>query len=467
MEAGLHNLPKHVKYKDTYRPYGYFWGLGVEHETYMQSAKTREVRSFDGAMAPERYSVSYYKAYKPDILTAALKTVTPLTAPILLNAYAMTNTDVFGEHSTLYVRGSPQNPKYCGKTLFEWMQEHSPWLASEYDRSFVWDGDTVEFITQDFYNATVDHVMGELAYVEHRFAEEIAKMPRRGIFDLYGPFRLVERNEPWAVYTTNPNNVAMFNNGTIHVNVTLPTRLGWNCQPLWPSQFVEQHRRLARLIQWVEPLWVALYGAPDPFTHYDELRDSFAAGSQRLAVSRYIGLGTFDTDTMPTGKILQIPKLSYPWYDRLHEKTAYVPLDTIGLDLNFNKHWAHGLEIRIFDQMDPKQLYELLKQVVALMDASLTMTDVEKPQLSTAWQEMATEAMYRGASMSFEPTWLNALWSAFDLAFESKGPLTPEETMRTLMELLETRLGPCWEHMVEGHPASFCEELLEKISSLL
>ena len=101
------------------------------------------------------------------------------------------------------------------------------------------------------------------------------------------------------------------------------------------------------------------------------------------------------------------------------------------------------------------------------MDASLTMTDVEKPQLSTAWQEMATEAMYRGASMSFEPTWLNSLWSAFDLAFESKGPLTPEETMRTLMELLETRLGPCWEHMVEGHPASFCEELLEKISSLL
>ena len=230
----------------------------------------------------------------------------------------------------------------------------------------------------------------------------------------------------------------MFNNGTLHINVTLPTRLDWRCRPLWLTDFVDKHRRLARLIQWIEPLWISLYGSPDPFTKFDGIKDSFAAGSQRLAVSRYIGLGTFDTDTMTTGKILQVPRPigSLPWYDALHAKTAYAPLDMIGLDLNFNKHWAHGLEIRIFDQMDFVHLHEVLQQVVALMDASLSMKVVSKPQLSVAWQKMATEALYKGGGMSFEPEWLNALWSAFGLVFECKGPMTPEETMRTLMELL-------------------------------
>ena len=135
-----------------------------------------------------------------------------------------------------------------------------------------------------------------------------------------------------------------------------------------------------------------------------------------------------------------------------------MPLDMIGLDLNFNKHWSHGLEIRIFDQMDFVQLHEVLKQIVALMDASLLMKSVSKPQLSDAWQKMATEALYKGGSMIFEASWLNALWSAFDLTFESKGPLTPEETMRTLMELLEPQLGSCWEYMVEGRPVSCCPD---------
>ena len=448
--GALHNLPKHVKYKHVYRPFDYYWGLGVEHETYIQTSVYKSILSFEDRMKPERYSVSYYTAYKKDILMKALDTVGAIMAPILINAYAVLNTDLFGQHKTLYIRGSPPNPAFNGKTMFEWMTEQSEWLSAQYDRSFVWDGDTVEFITQDFYKATVDRVIAELAATEARFSREIGALPYKGILKELGPLRLVEQNEPWAVYSTNRDNVAMFNNGTIHINVTLPTRLDWFCRPMWRTDFVDKHRVLARLIQWVEPLWVALYGSPDPFTRYPSLRPSFAAGSQRLAVSRYIGIGTFDTNTMATGKILQIQKKDVPWYDALHAKTEYAPLDVIGLDINFNKHWAHGIEIRIFDQIPLVQIREILTHVVALMDLSLTMKTVANPRDSIVWQQMATESMYSGPAMVFEPMMLNTMWGAFGLTHESKGPLTPEATMTQLLSLLEPLHGYCWEHIVEG-----------------
>jgi hypothetical protein len=453
---GLHNLPKHAKYKETYRPFDYFWGLGVEHETYIQTSALKTFTTFEGSMKPERYSVSYYKAYKQESLKKALKTVSPVTVPLLLNAYAMTHTDVFGEHATLYLKGSPPNPKYNGKTLFEWICENSKWIEEEYNKSIVFDGDTIEFITQDFYRTTVAQVIQELETLETRFSRELSQLPRKGIIEDYGPLRLVGANEPWATYTTNISNVAMFNNGTLHINVTLPTRLDWRCRPLWYSDFVDQHRRLARLIQWIEPIWVALYGSPDPFTGFTKLQDSYAAGSQRLAVSRYIGLGTFDTTLMPTGKILQIPRTEIPWYDALHDKTEYEPLDVIGLDLNFNKHWAHGLEIRIFDQMPLPQLKEVMETLVMLMDLSLSMKTVEDPRGSVVWQRLATEAMYRGPTMTVEAEAMSALSKVGHLDLEVQGPLTPKETMTILRKALEEKKGFCWKHLVEGKQVSIC-----------
>jgi len=448
--GSLHNLPKHNKYKNMYKPFDYYWGLGIEHETYIQTSVYNSVPSFMDRMAPDRYSVSYYNAYKKEALNKAINTVGSVIAPMLINAYAMTNTDLFGEHKTLYVRGSPPNPAFNGKTIFEWMTEHSEWFLTQFERSFVWDGDTVEFITQDFYKVTVDRVIAELASIEDRFGRELHALPYKGIIKELGPLHLVEQNEPWAVYSTNRNNVAMFNNGTIHINATLPTRLDWYCRPMWRTDFVDKHRRLARLIQWIEPLWIALYGSPDPFTRYPSLRTSFAAGSQRLAVSRYIGLGTFDTNTMATGKILQIQKKDMPWYDALHAKTEYAPLDVIGLDINFNKHWAHGIEIRIFDQIPLVQIREIMTHVVALMDASLAMKTVMNPRDSLVWQQMATESIYSGPEMVFEPIMLNTMWAAFGLKHESKEPLDPDATMALLMSLLAPLHGYCWEHIVNG-----------------
>jgi hypothetical protein len=237
----------------------------------------------------------------------------------------------------------------------------------------------------------------------------------------------------------------MFNNGTIHINVTLPTRLGWNKTPLWRGDFVEKHRRLARLVQWLEPLWIAVYGSGDPLTSSNQ--KGFAAGSQRLAVSRYIGVGTFDTDVMPVGKILQIYRKStlYPWYKT---DTAYDTLDVIGLDINFNKHWAHGLELRFLDQLPMECLRAVIEQVVVLMDLALEGFAVPDPRKDPSWIAAASAGIYRGPLWEVVPIEINAICAALRIGEHQKAPLSPAAALSWLFEQLEPRRAFCWDNMV-------------------
>jgi hypothetical protein len=185
----------------------------------------------------------------------------------------------------------------------------------------------------------------------------------------------------------------------------------------------------------------------------------FAAGSQRLAVSRYIGVGTFDTTTMPTGKILQIKKVDagpLPWYDV--SGSAYAPLGIIGLDINFNKHWAHGLELRIFDQMSMASLRTVLEHVVLLMDLALSGEPVTDPRAVSVWQEAARSAIFEG------PRWVVSAeqWAAFcQVLGVVVEPLTSREPAAVLSALMESvknqKRGLCWQLMVEGRPSvSLC-----------
>lgn len=453
--GGQRNLEKHQRYQAAYPRWGYFWGLGVEHETYMATSQTRTVRAVDAAaLKPERYSVSYYGAYRPGALRAALERILAdasggLTVPVLVNSHSFTHCDVFGEHRTTYERVPKPNPRFAGQTMEEWARNLSPWLRSQMGQSYMWDGDTVEFMTQAFYRATVTGVIAELEEAERRFQVEIGSLPRTGVLAAYGPLRLATpRNEPFATYLTHPRGLAMFNNGTLHVNVTLPTQLGWDRMPLWPAHFLESHRALARLVQWLEPIWVARYGSGDPFATLEEVRDAcdgriarFAAGSQRLAVSRYIGLGTFDTDAMPTGKILQMPRSvagELPWYDWLYERTHYARLDVVGLDLNYNKHWAHGLELRFFDQMPVTDLREVMWQIVVACDVARSQIDrVPNPRRSAIWVAAAGEALLEGLGWRVPAEYLNAVLAAAGVAPEAKEPLPTVEALEWLFQRLQ------------------------------
>ena len=150
------NLEKHARYETAYQRGGWYWGLGVEHETYMTTTQTRTVRAVEAlAMRPERYSVNYYAAYRPGALRAALDRALAadtsggggLVLPVLANSHSFTHCDVFGEHRTTYERVPKPNPRFGGRTMEEWARDYSPWLRDEVGQAYMWDGDTVEFMT--------------------------------------------------------------------------------------------------------------------------------------------------------------------------------------------------------------------------------------------------------------------------------------------------------------------------------
>jgi hypothetical protein len=454
----VRNLPKHERYNNAYRAWGWYWGLGVEHETYIATSQTRRVPGFTVAnMKPERYSVSYYRNYKYEPLMAALAAVVAdvsggggLNVPVLMNCHSLTDCDIYGEHQTTYERVPTPNSRYAGQSLYEWMCTHSQWLRDELGNVFMWDGDTVEFMTQRFYRARVADVIAELRAGYERFVAEINRIPRAGLLAAYAPLRLATPiNEPWATYLTHQRGVAMFNNGTIHINATMPTRLDWRCRPLRWGRFVEEHRRLARLIQWMEPLWIAVYGSGDPLRRVSR---RYAAGSQRLAVSRYIGVGTYDTETMPTGKIVQLQKPAetgpLPWYDWLHARTDYAPLGVVGLDLNFNKHGAHGLEIRIFDQMSLEAVEACLRDVVVLMDVARSRVTIPNPVRDGRWQRATGYALYDGSRWKVEPEYCIALAAALGTGGDFKEPRSVGAALAWVRGELVSARSYCWREMV-------------------
>lgn len=452
----LYDLPKHQKYKNYYKRGDLFWGLGVEHETYIKTSQETTFTSFKGYMEPERYSVSYYKAYKEEELLPVLEKVIgvgggKLKVPILMNSHSFTHTDRFNIHKTTFEKQPKPNPKAESKSFFDWACNYSKWLSSNYDKSFMWDGDSIEFITQNFYKANVKGVLDELRCVHSSFIDEMNRLPKQGMLIAYGPLTLAyPKNEPFASYLTNLKNISMFNNGTIHINITLPTRLSWfkKQKPANWEKFVEKHRRLARLIQWLEPLFIAVYGSSDPLHLYSSKFAS--ASSQRLAVSRYIGLGTFDTAKMTSGKILKIPREDpLPWYDFVYKNTEYEPLTEIGLDINFNKHGVHGLELRFFDQMPIASIEIVLNGIILLADLSLKYKGpVDDPRVYKVWQDAAGQGLLYGKEWKLSNEQMITFCSVLKIKIPPpEGPLSVEVALQWLLAQLP-RGGICWKKMV-------------------
>ena len=294
-----------------YKPNDFYWGLGVEHETYLETSKLKQItlKELKENRQRERYCVDYYNVYDTATLNRALDGLfepdKEILIPILANSHTFQKTDINGEHMTTYERVPKTNPKFSGKTMFQWMREENPDVFdADYDKSYTFDGDTIEFMTQKFYKASVSSVIEELTTIERDFMRALNSLPREGILKLYAPFQIAKKNYPFASYITNLKNNAMFNNGTFHINITIPTKLNESAQIADFETFKSKHQNLARALQWVSPLLVAVYGTYDPLCESKTNGELFAAGSQRVAVSRYIGMGTYDTDKMEQGKIL-------------------------------------------------------------------------------------------------------------------------------------------------------------------
>jgi len=417
---GYTELVKHMRYKSMYKSNELYWGLGIEEETYLQFTKPIYVAApiIRTAHGSERYSVKYYTNYKPIYKEAFAELFTDASGfypmPHFFNAHSFTKMDTNGNHMTTYEKVPKPNPKFT-QPFFS-LLEDSTCLKKSFIKIFnencIFDGDTLEFMTQKFYNAKMNRVIGELVKAKSDLLASLNEhLIKKKLYRDKGLLMYPPVNPGFAVYHSNPKNVAMFNNGTYHINITLPTLLGnmdSNGIPriLDLKNFREKHKIFIRLIQWLEPIIIAVYGSKDPLSAASKTGDSFSKVSQRCALSRYIGIGTYDTVDMPTGKILTTPvtqirgsDTDFWWYKAYHAESAYRPLDEIGMDINYRKHYNHGVEIRFHDWFPETMLKGLIEFYVCLADESLECNMPDNPIMSPLWNSFVVSTL-KGESPS-------------------------------------------------------------------
>lgn len=416
-------LDKHKKYLDVYKPGEEYWGLGIENETYIER-KEDLIKSpqFLKRHSPERYSVEYWKNYKNtdfiDVIIENLKNsnVDSLKIPLLINAHSLLKTDRYGEHAMTYEKVPKPNKKHTGYTIAKDLvtsKKYGNFFSAGLDRWYCFDGDTLEFMTQNFYKAKVSDVIEELLEHKKKWLEGFNFIMTNSRKEelLKGDYIYPQKNHGLAIYHTNRSNVSVFNNGTYHINITLPTLLDQNCNIADWNLFVERHRKVARMFQWLTPFLVAEYGSGDYFSTIKDSEgkelfpDMFAKGSQRLCVSRYISAATYDTVSMPIGKILTVERNGkVGWLNKVHQndKNMYNSLTFMGVDINFHKHKNHGLELRIFDWFPEEKLERLLKCLTWMCDESLNKELTEDPREVDLFNNVLYKAIWLGKKYVLE-----------------------------------------------------------------
>jgi len=398
-------LDKHRNYLQYYKPNDIYWGLGIEHETYLEMSQKLLInpQSFYTTNAKkERYSVDYYKSYKPNVYDKCISDLLknsqlPNLVPILLNSHSFTKTDYNNKPITTYSKNPKPHPEFNGKTLYEFICEKDSYFTEQYMKTFIFDGDTIEFINLNFYKKTVQDVIEELQHNKNEFMRRLQKIFKEySILNQYGSINFCKINHPFITFMTNFNNCSIFNNMTYHFNFTLPTKLNKNCYIENYPLFIEQHKNLINLIHWVEPLLISIYGSGDIFS---KVNYKISGTSQRIAKSRYIGLGTYDVEKMIPGKILQIESnnnhlsnMDYWWFNKYYEKSDYTKEDLIGVDINFHKHKNHGIELRIFDYFIESKLEDAFKFIVLLMDHSLH-KKISSPVRNQLWNNFVVDVL--------------------------------------------------------------------------
>ena len=374
IDYSLHDdnvLDKHLKYlKAPVLGKELFWGLGIENESYLMLDTYGDAEKFRKLkLKRERYSVDYYNNFdldKVEDVFIKLYDCDKLRYPIYINAHTFQRTDVNWEHKTYYDEKATPNPKFK-ETLHNLLMIHSKLYAQEYDNSFVFDGDTIEFITQNFRNTTVNDCVSELITMKTNFIKEVKPYFKKWKI---GNVKFPDHNYGLVSFlTTYKRNITTCNNGTLHINLTLPTYLE-NGEIVDKVKFTKDHMKFIDLIQILEPLIIAIYGTPDLFS---VINPEYSIGSLRLSLSRYVSLQTYNTKIVTNGKQLLQMKPEEPnfWYNKLHKTSPYVFNKNIGFDINFNKFKNHGVEIRFLDWFPEEYLKDLINVFVLLAQHSL------------------------------------------------------------------------------------------------
>jgi hypothetical protein len=415
------NIDKHSKYYNYYKPNDLFWGLGIETELYLMSQKKLNITKEDILTKhhEERYSVNYFDNFKKeelqDTLDKLIKTDS-INIPFYINAHTFIKNDINGNSTRLYTKDNEVNPEFNGQTIFNLIQEQNNYFKENYEHKYTFDGDTIEFMTINYYKNTVNNIVQELEDTKLEFLnnlnKEIENIP---YLQDHCPLIYSDSNYGFVNFLTNYNYFSMCNNGTYHINITLPTKLDEDCNIDDLELFEVQHLNAIRAIQYIEPLLVACYGSGDILSLEN---NNYAKGSLRLAMSRYISMGNYVTKKKKEGKLLHDSKL-IAWYNKYHDNSNYVKLDKIGLDINFKKFRNHGIEIRIFDYFPLEYIKDVINLLILICDMSLE-KKINNIVDNNIYQETCVNAVKNGYSGIVNKEYIKILEEVFEIKLDQE-----------------------------------------------
>jgi len=427
---------KHTKYTQQYTDSSakkLFWGLGIENETYLMMKTLRDHKAFSSLKPKrERYSVDYYKNFKEGDLQKVLnelKTCEDLTYPIYINSHTFQSTSPSLEHRTFYDVNATPNSKFT-ESIHNVLLRENEFYRSIYEKSFVFDGDSIEFITQAFENTTISACVNELRTLKQRFQEEITPFFEKWNLDTV---HFPDHNYGLVSFlTTRQANLGVCNNGTIHLNLTLPTFLE-NGSIINRTQFASDHLRVIRFIQTIEPLMVASYGTPDVFSIVDP---SYSVGSLRVSMSRYISVQTFDPEAPINGKLLLMkrPEDALYWQNRFVD-SPYIMNENVGYDINFAKFKNHGIEIRFFDWFPEEYLESVMNFFVLLAEHALHTPQSRRKVHKDRYQTLMYSCIHRGFAARLTVEECNVIMEDLSLPIVSNS-MSPYELLCHINDLL-------------------------------
>jgi len=396
----------------------YYWGIGLENETYMQFEESLIVSGafIQEKIGYERYSIDYRKCYKSGSLALGLETAFDknknYVVSRMINSHSLDKLDLNYQHKTLaFTKPLIDNPEYLGKSILEVFLEDQPYnirsMLTQKNNpmgSVNFDGDSIEFVTKYFENRTISDSCEELKATKNLFINKInasSVLKEKLNFPSY--------NIGLNMFMSNQENLVLFNNGTYHFHITLPT-LTENSRIADYPVFDTKHSNAIYLLQWFEPFFIATLGSPDIMgvisTKYN-LNEKFASGSMRNAMSRYTGVGTFNK-AMAKGKILtykveEFRKLlkfdkeeNIWWRDQVELDLDYELLSDIGLDFNQEKMYQSGFEFRSFDEFPSTYLNDVLHAIVLICEHSLNLPNITWGHDSVVWNNLVFKTLKNG-----------------------------------------------------------------------
>jgi hypothetical protein len=409
----------------------YYWGIGLENETYMQFEESLIVTGefIQEKIGFEKYSIDYRKCYKPESLAPMLKKAFDLNQNYkvsrMINSHSLEKLDVNYQHKTLSAvkpiigaaeatEAKPQpveNPEYLGKSIMELFLEDQPYniqsMITQRNKtmgSVHFDGDSIEFVTKYFENRTIVESCKELKATKKLFLDKINES---SVLD--GKLNFPDYNNGLNMFMTNQENLVLFNNGTYHFHITLPS-LTEDSRIIDYNNFEKTHANAIYLLQWFEPFFIATLGSPDIMGVISDkysLDKKFTLGSMRNAMSRYIGVGTYNK-AMPKGKILTYKVDDFRkllkfekeeniwWRDQIEADMEYEMLSELGLDFNQEKMYQSGFEFRSFDEFPAEYLNDVLFSIILICEHSLNLPDVQWGHDSAAWNNLVFKTLKMG-----------------------------------------------------------------------